>query len=116
MASVQNEYLQKSTALTADVTSSEFMLSGRTTDFVGTIVATAVNAATTISAKIQHSHNNINWFDLLVFTSIVGVSSAEPKFVTSGQGVLTYVRSVIVLTGTTKEATLDIKLWFDTKS
>lgn len=114
MASVLNEYLQETTALTADSTSKGFLLSGRTTDFIGTVVASSVNAATTIAAKIQHSHDNLNWFDLITFTNIVGVSGAQAVLAPTG-GCLPFVRSVVVLTGATKSATVDIKLWYDTK-
>lgn len=113
MASIMNEYLQPSTALTADSTSAAFLLTQNTENFIGTIIATNVNAATTIAAKIQHSPNGSNWFDLVTFTNIVGVAGSEVKQITDS--VLPYVRSVVDLSGATQAATVEIKLWFDLK-
>lgn len=111
MASVMNEILLPATALTATNTGSEKVLETGSDKFLGTITATAVNGATTVAGKIQHSHDGTNWFDLVSFTNIVGTSGQEVKQITDS--VLPRVRSVVTLSGATQAATVTVILWFD---
>lgn len=112
MASVYNEVLLSPTALTAaSNTGTGVLLVDQSTAFIGQIVATSVNAATTIAAKIQHSPDNSTWYDLVSFTNIVGAAGDEIKQITIS--VLPYVRSSVTLSGVTKAATVQIKLWYD---
>ena len=110
MASVMNEFLIND-ALTADYTSSTFVTEGKQINFAATLVATAVNAATTLDVKIYHSPDNSTWFTLVDFADLVGVAGSEYVSITSN--VLPYVKAVATLTGATKAATVKCTLWFD---
>jgi hypothetical protein len=114
MASVQNQILQASTALTAATTNGTGVSLGvGDTDFCTFINVSACNGATTVAAKIQHSPDNSNWVDLVSFTSIVGATGTECKDITVH--VMPYVRSVVALSGVTKAATVSIHLFYDRK-
>lgn len=86
-------------------------------DFVGFIKTTATNGATTVTAKIQHSPNGSDWFDLVSFTALVGVNGSEEKEVLiSGGGsprnsVFPQVRASVALAGATKASTVTIELY-----
>lgn len=106
-----NEILLPATALTNNSTSDEHVLEIGSDKFLATIDATSVNVATTVAAKIQHSHDGTNWFDLVSFTNIAGAAGHEVKQITDS--VLPRVRSVVTLSGATKAATVTVVLWFD---
>ena len=110
MASATGDLLI-SEALTGNKNSEKFNLETNSDKFIVTIDATAVNAATTVSAKLQHSHDGSNWFDVVSFTNIVGVEGHEAKQVTDN--LLPYVRASVTLAGATKAATVKVMLWFD---
>jgi len=110
MASVSRVVLLDS-ALTATRTGDPVSLELYSYAFKGYIAATAVNGATTINAKIQHSADKLNWFDLITFAAIAGVASAEAKDPTVN--VLPYVRAVATLTGGVQAATVTVALYFD---
>lgn len=111
MASVGKVTLQASTALTASADGTAKILEQKSTGFVGWLKASAVNGATTIATKIQHSANGTDWVDLGSFTNLVGVSGFEAIQITSS--VLPYVRSKVTLTGATQAATVDVSLYLD---
>lgn len=98
-------------ALTASKNSDKFTLETNSDKFIATIDATAVNGATTVAAKVQHSHDATNWFDLVSFTNIVGTTGHEAKQITDS--VLPHVRAAITLSGATQAATVKVMLWFD---
>lgn len=94
----------------ATVTGSAVTLSGYETDFIGSLKVSAIGA-TSLAAKIQHSPNGLDWFDLVTFTSATGVT-AEIKPVTEGTYVLPYLRATLGHTGGTLGSTVSVKLFF----
>lgn len=116
MASVSNLVLING-ALTASTTGDKKSLGPRGKKFVGYLKATSVNGATTLNAKIQHSPDDVYWFDVVSFTALVGVDGSELKdgtqFTASEMGLLPYVRGLVTLAGATQAATVLMQLWFD---
>lgn len=111
MASVHMIPLYPSTALTDNATGTAYSLEMKQVDFAGHVIASSVNAATTIASKIQHSPDGSNWYDLVSFTNIVGASGSEVKTISAP--ILSQVRAVITLSGATKAATVKISLFCD---
>ena len=111
MASTNKLSLVSQPALAANYTSAAQSLQPRSIDLIGVINCLNVDAATTVDAKVQHSPDNIIWFDLITFTSVVGVASNELKNVSVP--VLTYVRAVVTLSGTTKLADVYVDLYLN---
>jgi hypothetical protein len=103
--------LMNTTGSNADVTGSVLSLLMRTTKFIGVIKTTAQNAATTVTAKIQHSPDGINWTDLISFTAINATSGYEAKAPTADI-VLPFVRAFAAVTGATKLASIQIDLHY----
>ena len=82
--------------------------------FIGFFKAASVDAATTVSAKIQHSPNNVEWYDLITFTDLVGASGDQHISVNSvTTHVFQHIRGVVELAGATLAATCTIQLFFD---
>lgn len=77
-------------------------------DFLAYIKCTAVNGATTVSGKIQHSPDGSDWIDLVAFADQVGSGSSEVKTV-SGP-VFKHIRGFVGLAGVTKAATVTMEL------
>lgn len=104
-------------ALTASQTSEVKSLGPRSKKFVAFLLVSAINAATTVAAKIQHSPDGSTWFDLVSFTNLVGVTGSELKqesaFAVASSPVLGQVRSVVTLSGATQTATVRVDLCFD---
>jgi hypothetical protein len=101
-------------ALTASETGEKRSLEPRSQNFLGFIKATSVHAATTVAAKIQHSPNGDDWFDVVSFTNIVGADGSEIKDITANTGkMFANVRAVVTLSGATQQATVEVALWFD---
>lgn len=69
-------------------------------------------AATSVDVKIQHSHDGVNWEDLITFTQAVG-NGVEYKDVDASalDHVLGYLRAQIVVVGGT--ATVTCKALYD---
>jgi len=67
---------------------------------VGVLSVTAFTGLTSIGVKIQHSTDNVSWFDLITFTSVTATATAERKFLAAGTTVNRYVRAVTDVTGT----------------
>lgn len=111
MASVVRVQLVSS-ALTATETGSGVSLEPASQAFVGWLRVSAINGATTLNAKIQHSADKSNWVDLVSFTALVGVTGTEAKEITFA-GVLPFVRGVVTLAGATQTATVDLALYHD---
>jgi hypothetical protein len=98
-------------ALTATTTSDAVGTTQKAKSFIGYLSVTAINAATTITAKIQHSPDKTNWYDLVTFAALVGVVGNERVFVSTA--VFPNVRGVATLAGGPPTATAKIELWFD---
>lgn len=111
MASVSKIQLYPSTALTASADGTAKTTEAIQHSFVGWVKATAVNAATTIASKIEHSANGTDWVTLVSFTNIVGTSGFEAKQITDS--VLPFVRAVFTLSGATQAATVEMSLYYD---
>ena len=114
MALVNKHVFLSAVALTGNNTSSSKALQLYDKNFGMTIVSTSQHADTTVAAKIQHSNDNTNWHDLASFTNIVGASGGA-EYVDITSNVLQYVRSVVTLSGATKQATVSIALSYDGK-
>ena len=111
MASNQKKPLIAEAALAADKTGTSVALGSRSKSFIGWIKAANVHAATTITAKIQHSPDGTNWKDVVSFTNIVGAASTEEKQITAN--VFGQVRGLVTLAGATKLADVYVDIWFD---
>lgn len=110
MASTAKQTLIDSQAITAaSTTGTTFGMPGRSDYHVGFLKATSVNAATTVTAKIQHSPNGTDWFDLVTFTNIVGTAGSEVVNITAG--VLPNIRGTVTLAGATKAATILVEIY-----
>ncbi len=96
-------------ALTASLTTEAQALDTVEVDLIGCIVATAIHADTTVTAKIQTSCDNVTWFDLIAFTAITDTSGSEIKIPTSLYG-LSLVRASVALSGSTLQATVTLTL------
>lgn len=86
------------------------LLSG---DFIGYLHVSAIHAATTVNAKIQHSADGTNWIDLVSFSALAGVTGFERKLIE--EAVLPYIRGVATLSGATQSSTLEISFFHDKK-
>lgn len=114
MASVIRQDLVPASAITAATTNGESKnVELLQTDFLGYIVVSAINAATTVNAKIQDSADGTNWNDVVSFTALAGVTGYEKKDITAK--LFPYVRAVVTLSGATKSATVAISLHSDKK-
>jgi hypothetical protein len=76
-------------------------------------IVSACNGATTVTGKVQHSPDGTNWFDLATFTDVVGVAGSEIKIPTTSDTFFQNLRSVIVLAGVTKSATVAIDAYYE---
>ncbi len=117
MASVAKKTLFNAQAVSgASTTSSVLSLDGRTDNFIAFLNATALGAGTTLSAKIQHSPNNSNWFDLVSFTAtnvVAAESKDQASFGVAFQNVYPNIRAIAALAGGTTTATLTVELYYD---
>lgn len=110
MASV-SRVLLGSAQLTGSGDGSGVSLESSSTAFVGWFKCSAINAATTLDVKIEHSPNKTDWKTLCTFAQLVGVTGSEVKQITDG--VLPFVRYSATLAGVTKDATVEVALYFD---
>lgn len=117
MASTQKMDLFPSAASVsvAAVNGETMSLPPRAKQLIGHINVSAINAATTVTALIQHSPDGIKWYTYLAFTAIAAAINSEAIY-PANQPVFPYVRSTFTLTGGTKSATVDIKLYFENVS
>jgi hypothetical protein len=113
MASVQKINLMDSVALTDSADGDSKSMDNHYSEPVAVIKATAVHAATTVDAEIQHSNNKTDWFQLKEFTNIVGAAGKEALSITDH--VLPYVRASVALSGATKEATVSVDLYINNR-
>lgn len=115
MASSNKAVLQASTALTAATTNGTAVnLPARAKKLIGHLNVSACHADTTVTAKIQHSPDQTNWYDYLTFTAVAGTTGTETKAPTTNDlACFQNVRSVVTLAGTTKAATVTVDLWFE---
>lgn len=113
MASTDKKTLVNAAALTADLTTDAQSLDPSNSEFICFLKATAVHADTTVDAKIQHSPNRADWYDLKAFTAIVGVDGSQVIVLNpTTEAVLPNVRAVIDLSGSTLQATVTTELYF----
>ena len=116
MASISKLTLT-SAALTAVTTDSDAKsLQNKCQKFIAWVNVTVCDAATTVSAKLQHSPDKLIWVDVVSFTNIVGTTGSEAKHEASFTGVgalFPNIRAVTTLAGATKAATVEVSLWFD---
>ena len=103
-------------ALTASVNGDVFDLPDSAKKFIAWLNVSANDGATTVSAKIQHSPDKVNWIDVVSFANVVNTTGVEAKheasFVVANQGLFPNVRCVVTLAGT-PSATVEVSLWFD---
>jgi hypothetical protein len=116
MASVSRVGLV-SGALTGSSTGEAKTLGPRAQKFIGYLNVSAINGATTLDAKLQHSADKVNWIDVVSFTQKVGTTGVEAKhesqFAVANQGLFSYVRGVVTLAGGVTTATVQLDLWYD---
>jgi hypothetical protein len=100
--------------LSATKAGSSFNLVGRSQEHVAFLKAENVNAATTVTGKIEHSPDGTNWFDLATFAAIAGVAGSEIVNITVG--VLPNVRANVTLAGGVQAADLTVEVYFRERS
>lgn len=110
MASNHNIALMNKTALAANADGDTKSVNPSYTKFIGVLVVANKHADTTVTAKIQHSHDGVVWTSICDFTA-VGATLHEHKQITAN--VLPYVRGIVTLAGATKLADVKIDLYFD---
>ena len=98
-------------ALTATKTGDSVSLEAKHIDFIAHLNCSAINAATTLNAKIQHSPDGSRWYDLATFAALAGSTGSEAVQWTVH--VFPQVRAVATLAGVTQTATVDIALYCD---
>lgn len=103
-----------SETLSATKVGSSFNLVGRSQEHVAFLKAENVNGATTVTGKIEHSPNGVDWFDLASFTALVGVAGSEVVNITAG--VLPNIRANVTLAGATQAADLTVEIYFRERS
>lgn len=117
MASISKLGLVSKALTAASTTSDVQTLNNRDKKFIAYLKASAVNAATTVNCKLQHSPNGTDWYDFATFAAIVGAAGSqaihESSFATANQGLFPRIRAVVTLAGVTKAATVQVDLWFD---
>lgn len=111
MASEKSVSLQNGQLLTT-TNGAAVDLPGKTKDLIAWLNVTAINGATTLDVKIQHSPDKTNWYDLgSAFTQLVGVTGNELVRITDSS--FQFVRMVATLAGATQDATLSVQLFHD---
>jgi len=99
--------------LAATSNSSTAYIQQTSNNLVASYVATAVNGATTVDCKIQHSPDGTNWYDHTTFTQLVGSDGDEViQIDKTTDPFLPYMRSVVTLAGGTKAATITCELFY----
>jgi hypothetical protein len=101
-------------SLTASADGDSFNLPGRGDSHIAFLKAENVNGATTVNAKIQHSPNGVDWFDLASFAALAGVNGSEVVNITAH--VLPQLRASVTLVGATQEADALIEIYFRERS
>lgn len=116
MALLQSLVLVDTTALAAaSTTTTAVSLPPKSYHFLGRIKARNVNGATTVTGKIQHSPDNVVWYDAISFTPIVGANGDELVAPTLSNLFLN-IRAVVTLAGTTKLSDVLLELYFDPRA
>lgn len=110
MASVEKRTLM-SRALTATANGDSVGLELGYGSFIAHLAVSAINAATTVNAKIQHSPDGSNWYDVESFAAVAGSAATEAKAITGP--LFPQVRAVATLTGVTQAATVAVDLFMD---
>lgn len=110
MASTMARELLAPTAITGSVTGEAIEILSKDVNFVGHIVATGASSPN-IAAKIQHSHDKLNWFDLLSFTAITANTAEIVQVDNTDTHVLRFVRAV--LTHSSGSANVNVDLCYD---
>jgi hypothetical protein len=111
MAAVNKLTFYSAQALTAasNVTSQQ-NTEVRFADFLGVLIVSACNGATTVATLIEHSPDGSNWFTLCAFTNVVGTTGKE--VIKPTVPVLPFVRGSVTLSGVTKAATVSLELFY----
>ncbi len=113
MASQSKRVLNNGQLLTSTDGPAAQDLPAATKDLIGYLNVSAINAATTLDVKIQHSPDNSTWFDLgSAFTQLVGVTGNETVVISGGS--YQWVRMSATLAGATQDATFVCELYYDT--
>jgi len=110
MASNHHVNLLNTLASAGDVNGDFKNLGTSYAKFIGVIKCANVDAATTVTGKIQHSHDGLVWTSICDFAAITA-TLFEHKQITVN--VLPLVRAIFTLAGTTKLADVKIDLYFD---
>ena len=109
MSSNSKVTLLDSTSLIASVTGDSKSLEPKWKNTVG-FIKISNYAAGTFTAKIQHSPNGVDWFDLKAFTGALAANTSELQFVTGA--VLGQVRADVVA-ASSPDADVLVELYYD---
>jgi len=84
----------------------------RTGKYLAYLNVTAINGATTLDVKLQHTPDKVNFYDLgSAFAQLVGVTGNESVAIPADA--YQFVRMVATLAGATQDATFVCELYFD---
>lgn len=114
MSSNGSQVLMDNETLSATTVGSSFGLVGRSQEHIGFIKAVNVNAATTVTGKIQHSPDGVNWFDLASFGAIAGADGSS--IINLTVGVLPNLRANVTLAGATQAADVTVAMYYRERS
>jgi hypothetical protein len=114
MPSSGKQTLMDNESLTATTVGASFNLPGRSDSHVAFLKAANTNGATTVTGKIEHSPNGVDWFDLATFAALVGVNGSEVVNLTIG--VLSQVRANVTLAGATQASDVTVELHYRERS
>lgn len=114
MSSSGSQTLMENETLSATKVGDHFSLPPKSQEHVAVLKAANVNGATTVTGKVEHSFNGVDWFDLANFAALVGVAGAEVINITVG--VLSQIRANVTLAGGTQAADVTVGVHYREKS
>lgn len=83
--------------------------------FVGVVKTENTDNNTKVNAKIQHSFNGTDWFDLIDFGTINGSDTSRIVYLSeSNIHVLPYLRGYITMSGSTVLSDVTLHLFYET--
>lgn len=119
MASIGKLSLNNGSISGASTLTEPKSLGENSTQFVAYLKVTALGAGTTLTAKIQHSPNGDDWYDVASFAAVPAASAPTSEVIDWGDftqpqmGLFPKIRGSLALAGGTTTGTVQLDLWFD---
>ena len=114
MASVSFIHLLTGSTVTATSSSDSKSLEMFQKDFIA-VLKLSGRTQGTYNIKLQHSADNVNFFDVVAFTEVAAGATANEikQIVTGTTNLLPHVRVLSTVTVAVGDAVVDVKLYFD---